>query len=462
MSSITYDDLRTSLKRCDAGYAVVMNDNMSHSQIVMRSRVREVFHLAVLMCDARMGTVEEIKNIVNDRMLSIRRETSAFIPNIFEMDEEDKNPDTSVMENYTANATPMNRTGNSTMEDEDNWETDSEASSTHQEADSDEESEEEIDHNASPHPDSNTGLTFRFVRRELKEALLNYEQDYIEEADTVDYYEAQQAFHEGIEQTKKPEKGQTPEKIWEEVEEKLIQSAYMARRRQYADEDGGVRLTQVQAQLQASDTQESSMSPHIPIEELNIDEGTDEEDEDVRRMMAEVAQEDGEKGDEDVVVPETPTQSPTSARAFSHGKRKLPFIYDSSNEYALISVGKRSPKTPPASPMNKSVRLDSNQQHPYNFSPVLHAGQPMSAAPAIMQNFYRATVQHTLEEMLNNNSSEEVKDWIDAYWRHIEKEVPAPQQQQQSETAQAIQRPGWLRTTFRNASQRDVSRSGWR
>ncbi|KAF1846446.1 uncharacterized protein K460DRAFT_356122 [Cucurbitaria berberidis CBS 394.84] len=498
MSSLTYDTLRTSLVRSDANYAVNTRDDLSQSELTTIIRVRELIHIGVKMCDERFGRPEEIQTLIYQRTRDIESETSLFIPNGFEIDEEEKSPDITFVERlangqvessedsrifdgvdvgrihvstnwspdtpseHTSGVTtggwggechqsarnsrplPLNYTVDSDEEREKNWKTDSETSTNHLENNEDRETEE-FNINASSRPGPEEPLTFYSVRLELQDALAHYEEACIDEASSLDYYEAQQAFKDGIELSKSPPKGLTPEQLWDDVEEKVLMSTYMGQRRQYVnnDDDGSLFPGGSVKPFKYGKMNNFGPLPDFHFGELRI---------------GNVARADG-KDEEHVVVPETPTNSSTRL------KRKRDPICDSPNENSLTSTGSKrlrsnshatltvdieavpeshAPQCQQAivTPLDKVLRGTEQASLPVNsepqpfapsiseFSPIKHAGVPISAAPGSMQAFYRTTVQSTLKELLNKTSSDEVKDLLNAYWEHIEREIPVAKRQQ--------------------------------
>lgn len=320
----------------------------------------------------------------------------------------------------------------------------------------------------------------------LKDTLADFEEDFLDEANTLDYYEIQKVFKDGIKQSVTPRKGQTPDKIWDEVEQK-------------------VNLASIRRQLRTP-TRATESSRNSRQYSSNVTDADDEEeDEDVRRMIAEVA---AEESDDDVYPlipvirqPRTPLKAtpipvrarnlgpthdvPTMAMMFGTEDEQLwshnntPTVFEHSpwgpptrRRERLASTGQRllaerNPYLSSSVQNNFSPPPRTNEPRTYTFARIQHAGAPMTSAPPIMQRFYRSTAQNTLEELLNSTDSEELKVLIQAYWEHVEKEVPAapsPDQRQEPQPLYSGNRPAWLRTPFGNTPTRgkDVNRSGWR
>jgi hypothetical protein len=68
----------------------------------------------------------------------------------------------------------------------------------------------------------------------------------------------------------------------------------------------------------------------------------------------------------------------------------------------------------------------------------------MRTAPDIMQRFYRSIVANTLEEVLNNSMTDEVRELANKYWAPVESEVPAPPDQDNEEDGEGQERTSWI------------------
>ncbi|KAH7088728.1 hypothetical protein FB567DRAFT_590847 [Paraphoma chrysanthemicola] len=82
--------------------------------------------------------------------------------------------------------------------------------------------------------------------------------------------------------------------------------------------------------------------------------------------------------------------------------------------------------TKPNPPVTPSPPHPRAQLRSYTFLPIKHDGSPMRATPPTMRRFYRRTVEHTLEGLLNSTTSPELRDLVHAYWAHVEAQVPRP------------------------------------
>jgi hypothetical protein len=84
--------------------------------------------------------------------------------------------------------------------------------------------------------------------------------------------------------------------------------------------------------------------------------------------------------------------------------------------------------------------------------------------PPVIQRFYRQTVQQTLDAVLNSTSSADVSDAVSAYWKHVEREVPVPEQtQEEYEQDQALRRQMAETWNMLNMPRgRDVNARGYR
>ncbi|KAJ4368436.1 hypothetical protein N0V83_006793 [Neocucurbitaria cava] len=489
MASPDYETLRMSLKRTAADFAVhaeYPEENHTPSELAKFSRIREVLHLGVMLCNMEMGTAGDIKTLIGDRVREIETETVPFIPNPFEINEAGKRPNTSFAKLLFGNNTES--LADEEMLDVDpvddcDWETGSNASSMHADDSGNAESQDSNNNKAVTIPNGDQPLKFESLQVELNDSLADFEEDFLDVANN--YYEIQKVFRDGIKKSITPRKGQTPDTIWDEVEQK-------------------VNLASVRRQLRTPTRATESFQTSRQYGSNIIGAEDEEEDEEVRRMISEVA---AEESDDDVYPlipvirhPRTPLKAtpipvrarnqepthdvPTMAMMFGTEDEQLrsnistPTVFEhspwgppSQRRETLASTGRTSlagqnPQASSSVQNHFSPPPRTNEPRTYTFARIQHAGAPLISAPPIMQRFYRSTAQNTLEELLNSTESEELKSLIQAYWEHVEKEIPAspsPEHQPEPQPLYSGSRPAWLRTTFGTTPTRwRDNQNGWR
>jgi hypothetical protein len=78
----------------------------------------------------------------------------------------------------------------------------------------------------------------------------------------------------------------------------------------------------------------------------------------------------------------------------------------------------------PASHTGISASPPQSPSLPPTFPPILHSTHPMSLMPAIVQRNYRQNVFQVLNDLRDATSSTTFHESLDAYWEHVESQVP--------------------------------------
>ena len=95
-----------------------------------------------------------------------------------------------------------------------------------------------------------------------------------------------------------------------------------------------------------------------------------------------------------------------------------------------ISASPAQPSSPSHStrqePSPRNLSLPPSPSPPLTFLPILHNTTPMRLMPPIVQRNYRQNVFQTLIDLRNATSSPTFHEYLDAYWAHVNSEVPEP------------------------------------
>ncbi|KAH4050462.1 hypothetical protein HBH49_132790 [Parastagonospora nodorum] len=109
-------------------------------------------------------------------------------------------------------------------------------------------------------------------------------------------------------------------------------------------------------------------------------------------------------------------------RAMGLDSRQFPFATENNNAEAHSNpASPTGSSTPP--PAQPSSPAQSPSLHP-TFPSILHSTTPMSLMPAIVQRNYRQNVFQVLNDLRNATSSNTFHEYLDAYWEHVESQVP--------------------------------------
>lgn len=391
VAPIEYARLATMFKLSDASYAQRCYANIPLAERLQCDRIREVLLLGVSMCEACLGTTEEIHTFVAQRVKSIQAELSLFIPNILEIDELQELPDLSGLERMMGMKTTFPLMMARILEENRARARESTTTTTtttmgHQVI--------ALPLRSAPHkpnpsppsplptmtpPPSPTPLrrprppplTFLSLWQELQHALSTIHATFdATNPHTTDIVSTLQA---AMQKASFPEAGVTPEEIWEDV---LAEVGYLGRGYGGDEVDDG----------------------EVGDEEVVMGEGREGEDE-----------------DEDPV-----------GDAHAIAMKLLRNLAAEKEKDAAPAV---------EAPLSTAPVADSSHE----FSPVTHAGVPMADAPAIMRRFYRQTVERTLEEVLGVLGEGKETEVLQQYWEHVVGEVPVGDEEGEEEMEEEME-----------------------
>jgi hypothetical protein len=234
------------------------------------------------------------------------------------------------------------------------------------------------------------------------------------EKDT-DYYETVFALQDAITLAQTKPRGVDPEEVWQELEESIKLYKEVA-----------------EAQREAREPIEGFLS-------------SSDEEQTVEDLAVEAEAEDKDEGCDEILALDTAMLSPAVSRGDEGNEEEMTII----PEYFKINdtdTGGTQQNSPPSTKDDSQPTKERSNSTPtparaYNFLPIRHNSTSVTSMPPVAQRFYRQTVQQTLDALLNSTSSTDVYDAVSAYWEHVEREVPGPEQtQEEYEQEQARRR----------------------
>ncbi|KAF2249322.1 hypothetical protein BU26DRAFT_595094 [Trematosphaeria pertusa] len=417
-------------------------------------RMSEVFELGRRMCEANLGTPAAIKRLVEQRLQEITSDEEAGCSNT-PAKESKGSISTPQPVYYKETARKSNSEPSRSPVDE--------AAST----------------NASDEGDAPS--TFSEARADLQDALTAYCIEYASDQNCADYKEITQAFTAGInEAAARPRKSQSPQKLWKEVSTSVLASAEKERLRrervvlasaekERLQRESGARARATSILKRGCTLGSVAQSDGGPGLDLDTDFEAGESDDDgyesptpsaaiYRKRKRESFL--GSVAEKQLVVPAGKRlrvktyQSAVGEAQFNASvqfppNQQSPAPLSTPSSHSMTTQQPLQVHTPQgcANPTAAGKQLTGNShkagflqrtsmpsppatggrfQEPrsYNFSSPALNGVPLRDTPAVMQSFFRNTVEEVLENILENTESDETRGVVHAYWKHIGEEVP--------------------------------------